>query len=53
MKQARRVYELQLRNLKPIVLKEATEFVKEKAKAITEELSKQHRNICNDFIEYM
>ena len=38
--------------LKPIVFKEAIDFVREQSTVITDAISKQHRGLVKEFIEY-
>ena len=53
MEKEKKKYELQLKSLKPIVLREASDWIRDKAKNITDQLTKQHRLICKNFVEYM
>ena len=45
-------YAQQLKNLKPVVFKEAAEFVKDRASEILKSLSKQHRLVVQQLIDY-
>ena len=50
--QAETNYQMKLRNLKPIVFKEAADFIKEEAVQIMDQLSKQHRTIVKNYLDY-
>ena len=43
---------MKLRNLKPIVFKEAVEFIHSEAIHIMNQLSKEHRSILKGFLDY-
>ena len=45
-------YAQQLKNLKPVVFKEAAEFVKDRTSEILKSLSKQHRLVVQQLIDY-
>ena len=40
------------RNLKAVVFKESVDFLKEKSKIVAEILTRNHRKIVNQFIDY-
>ena len=43
---------MKLRNLKPIVFKEAAEFIQDESFHIMNQLSRQHRQLVTDFVAY-
>ena len=45
-------WELKLKNLKPVVFKEAQDYLMEKADNLCHLLTNQHRKILKQFIDY-
>ena len=45
-------YEQKLKNLKPIVFKDATDFIHDETHHIMNQLTKQHREIIQRFLSY-
>ena len=48
----KRNFEQQVRNMKPIVMKEASRFIAEQSEAITKLLTRAHHNLNKDFLQF-